>query len=96
MFNTGDIHTVSDFNRKSAEHISRLKDTKRPEILTVNGKPAVVVQDAAAYEEMAKLADMMDSVTHIKKALEQEGRPIEEFFAEFEKKHGIGSAKIQD
>ena len=53
------------------------------------GKPAVVVQDAVAYEEMARLADMMDSVSHINKALDQKGRPIEEFFAEFEKKHGI-------
>ncbi|HED06041.1 MAG TPA: type II toxin-antitoxin system Phd/YefM family antitoxin, partial [Ignavibacteria bacterium] len=62
MFNTSDIYTVSDFNRKPSEHIKRLSRSKRPEILTVNGKAAVIVQDAKAYEEMAKRADMMDSI----------------------------------
>jgi hypothetical protein len=28
-----------------------------PQILTVNGEAAIVVQDAASYEEMAALAD---------------------------------------
>jgi len=95
MFNTSDIYTVSDFNRKPSEHIKRLKNSKRPEILTVNGKAAVIVQDAAAYEEMARQADMMDSLNNIKKALAQKGRPIGEFFKEFEKKHGISGAEIQ-
>ncbi len=95
MFNTSDIYTVSDFNRKPSEHIKRLSKNKRPEILTVNGKAAVIVQDAEAYEEMAKRADMMDSINNIKEALAQKGRPISEFFKEFEKKHGISSAEIQ-
>jgi len=93
MFNVGDIYTLSDFNRKSSEHIKRLTNSRRPEILTVNGKAAVVIQDAAAYEEMAKQADMMNSIKNIKKALVQEGRPIGEFFRQFEKKYGISAAE---
>jgi len=55
MFSMDAIHPVSDFSRKPAEHIKRLKETGRPEILTVNGKAAVVIQDAKAYEEMTHL-----------------------------------------
>ncbi len=89
MFNSSDIHTVTDFSRKPAEHIKRLAETKRPEILTVNGKAAVVVQDAETYERMAELADYADSIMSIRKAMSENGRPLGEFTAEFEAKHGI-------
>lgn len=89
MFNSSDIHTVTDFSRKPAEHIKRLNESKRPEILTVNGKAAVVVQDAETYEKMAELADYADSIINIRQALSEEGRPLEEFATEFEAKHGI-------
>ena len=89
MFSSSDIHTVTDFSRKPAEHIKRLMDTKRPEILTVNGKVTVVVQDAETYEKMAELADYADSIITIRRALSEEGRPLREFTAEFEAKHGI-------
>ena len=46
------IRPVADFSRKPAEHIKRLKETGRPEILAVNGKAEVVIQDAKAHEEM--------------------------------------------
>jgi len=48
-----------------------------------------IFQLVMIFRSATKLADMMDSVNHIKKALAQKGRPIEEFFAEFEKKYGI-------
>ncbi|MBK8972287.1 MAG: type II toxin-antitoxin system Phd/YefM family antitoxin [Hahellaceae bacterium] len=89
MFSSSDIHTVTDFSRKPAEHIKRLTRTKRPEILTVNGKAAVVVQDAETYEKMAELADYAESIINIRKALTEKGRSIAEFATEFESKHGI-------
>jgi len=89
MFRSSDIHTVTDFSRKPAEHIKRLTQSKRPEILTVNGKAAVVVQDAETYERMAQLADYAESIVNIRKALSEEGRPLQDFAAEFEAKHGI-------
>ena len=52
-----DIDTLDSFRRKSRQHIDRLQATGRPEVLTVNGKPAVVVQAAAAYQkQMEKVA----------------------------------------
>lgn len=89
MFHSSDIHTVTDFSRKPAEHIKRLNKSKRPEILTVNGKAAVVVQDAETYERMAQLADYAESLVNIRQALSEKGRPLKEFTAEFETRHGI-------
>lgn len=33
-----DTYTVSDFSNKPTEHIKRLMDSKRPEVLTLDGK----------------------------------------------------------
>ncbi len=89
MFYSTDIHTVTEFSRKPAEHIKRLNESKRPEILTVNGKAAVVVQDAETYEKMAQLADYAESIVNIRKALSESGRPLDAFTTEFEAKNGI-------
>lgn len=89
MFNSSDIHTVTDFSRKPAEHIKRLNESKRPEILTVNGKAVVVVHDVETYERMAELAVYAESIQSIRKALTEEGRPIGQFSADFESRHGI-------
>ncbi len=89
MFYSADIHTVTEFSRKPAEHIKRLNESKRPEILTVNGKAAVVVQDAETYEKMAQLADYAESIVNIRKALSERGRPLDAFTTEFEAKNGI-------
>ena len=89
MFQSSDIHTVTDFSRKPAEHIKRLNESKRPELLTVNGKAAVVVQDAETYEKMATLAEYAESVNSIRQAMAERGRPLDEFTTEFEARHGI-------
>lgn len=89
MFHSSDIHTVTEFSRKPAEYIKRLAESKRPEILTVNGKAAVVIQDAETYEKMAALANIAESIQSIRQALSEDGRPLGKFTAEFEAKHGI-------
>ena len=45
---TKDIQPMTTFRNHSAEIMQHLKDTKRPVVLTVNGKAAAVVQDAEA------------------------------------------------
>lgn len=89
MFNSSDIHTLTDFSRKQAEHIKRLMESKRPEILTVNGKAAVVLQDAETYERMAALAEYAESIQNIRQALTEEGRPLDQFTKDFEATNGI-------
>ncbi len=81
------IHPVSDFSRKPAEYIKRLKETKKPEILTVNGKAEVVVQDAKAYEEMVALLETVKKVNVASAAFDNgEGISVQEAFEKLDGK----------
>ncbi len=52
MIRPEDIGSLTDFARNTRAHLDRLRRTGRPELLTVNGKAAVVVQNAAAYQRL--------------------------------------------
>lgn len=96
MFTMDSIRPVSDFSRKPAEHIKRLKETGRPEILTVNGKAELVIQSAKAYEEMVDLLGTLEKIAYAAKEHDEgKGVPIDEFFREFEKKHGLKRDAVQ-
>ncbi len=96
MFTMDSIHPVSDFSRKPAEHIKRLKETGRPEILTVNGKAEVVIQSAKAYEEMVDLIGTLEKIARAGKEHDEgQGIPVDEFFRAFEKKHGLMRDAVQ-
>ena len=81
---------VSDFSRKPAEHIKRLKETGKPEVLTVNGKAAILIQDARAYEAMASLLHSLQQIaTAVKEHDEGHGIPAHETFKRLETKYGL-------
>ena len=48
-----------------------------------------VVKDAETCEKMAALAAYAESVQSIRQAMSEQGRPLEEFTAEFEARNGI-------
>ena len=88
-----DIQPLTTFRRRSSQFLKQIKKTKRPVILTVNGKAAAVIQDAEAYQRLLDLAAQADAREGIRQGLEDarkgRSRPIEEFFQEFEAKHGL-------
>ncbi len=90
---TKDIQPLTTFRNNSVKMMQRLKKTRRPIILTVNGKPEAVVQDAAAYQRLLDLAAEAGADEGIRQGLEElrqgKGRPAREFFEEMRKKHGI-------
>jgi prevent-host-death family protein len=90
---TTDIQSLTTFRRSSGEFMKRLKKSKRPLVLTVNGKAAAVVQDAEAYQRLLDIAAQADAKEGIRQGLDDERKgklqPIREFFAEFEATHGI-------
>ena len=49
---TKDIQSLTAFRRRSGDFMKLLKKRKRPLVLTVRGKAAAVVQDAAAYQRL--------------------------------------------
>jgi hypothetical protein len=58
------IRSLTDFQRNTKSHLRRLKTTGRPEVLTVNGRAELIVQDAAAYEET------LDAIRGIQRGLD--------------------------
>jgi len=59
MIRPEDIGSLTDFSRNTKAHLKRLKRTGRPELLTVNGKAEVVVQNASAYERWIRLLERL-------------------------------------
>ena len=90
---TKDIQSLTTFRRQSGDFMKQLKKTKRPVVLTVNGKAAAIVQDAEAYQRLLDIAASADEEEAIRQGLEDvkkgRTRPAREFFAEFEAKHGL-------
>lgn len=70
MLDVHQIKPLTDFLRHSKVHIEDLKRTGAPELLTVNGEAAVVVQDAAAYQELVRLAEQARDDARLINALE--------------------------
>jgi prevent-host-death family protein len=88
-----DIRSLTDFKRNTDDFVKQMKKTKAPVVLTVNGKAELVVQDAESYQAMLDRLEQIDAIEGIRRGLEQmergEGKPAEEVFAEFRKRHGI-------
>jgi prevent-host-death family protein len=87
---TKDIQSLTTFRRQSGDFMKQLKKSKRPVVLTVNGKAAAVVQDAEAYQRLLDIAASADEDEAIRQGLEDvkagRTRPARKFFAEFESK----------
>jgi prevent-host-death family protein len=90
---TQDIQPLTTFRNNSAEFIQQLKDTKRPIILTVNGKPEAVLQDPAEYQRLLNMAAAADAREGIRQGLADVAagrtRPAKEAFDELRAKHRI-------
>ena len=76
MLRPEDIHSLTDFKRRTAEHVRALRRSGRPRVLTVNGRAAVVVADAAAYAELVELVDRLRTRAAVAEGLRdlREGR----------------------
>lgn len=89
MFLPHDIDTLDNFKRQTKRVIARLRKTGRPQVLTLNGRAAVIIQDAGAYEREAALRsaqDEHDTIAGIRESTAQldrgEYRPAAAFFDE--------------
>lgn len=57
---TEDIQSLTTFRRRSGDFLKQLRKSKRPVVLTVNGKAAAIVQDAEAYQRLLDIAAAAD------------------------------------
>ena len=90
-----DIHSLSDFKRKTATLMTRMKKTGNPVVLTINGKAEMIVQDAASYQRLLELADQADMIEFLRESRAdiEAGRtkPALEVLEQLAKKHKLKS-----
>jgi prevent-host-death family protein len=82
-----DIMSLSTFKRDSNKVMRQMKKTKQPVVLTINGKAAVVVQDAEGYQGLLDLKERSETIAVLRQRLasldSKKGRTADEFFNEF-------------
>ena len=68
---TEDIKSVSELKKRTREVFEQVHHTGRPVIVTVNGKPDVVLLDATVFEKKLKILNLgvllAEAETDIKK-----------------------------
>ena len=60
---TKDIISITELKKHTNNILQQVHNTKRPVILTVNGKAEAVLLDASEYERMTVALDIMQKLT---------------------------------
>ncbi len=89
-----DIQSLSTFKQNASRVVKEIQETKEPVILTVNGKAAVVVQDAESYQRMIDHREYLETAAILRERLKDlddpsKWVPAEEVFERLGKKYGI-------
>lgn len=66
-----DIEPLSEFRKRSADFVKRLKRDKQPIILTQHGKSAAVLMDVSEYERFTLKMEMLEDLLDAKQEVEQ-------------------------
>lgn len=93
MIDLKNVRSLTDFQRNAKGHLRRLQKSGKPEVLTVNGEAALVVQSAESYQAMMEDLELLKTLRGIRRGLDQaergEGRPMREFLRELAGGRGI-------
>lgn len=95
MIKIEDIHSLSDFQRNTREHIEHLTATGRPSVLTVHGRAEIVVQSAEGYQRLLDIAQNAAAIVAVQRGLagadEGSGVDADDAFAALEAELGISA-----
>lgn len=69
MLDTSHIFSLTDFLRNHTAHVSRITSKREPELLTVNGKAAVVVQDHETWQQLVRDAERTRTADAIREGI---------------------------
>lgn len=94
MVDLTDIHPLTGFLRDHKAHLERLAATGRPEVLTVNGKARVVIQDAASYQRLLEALEAVHTEQIIRERLAsldrgEPGVPASDVLADIRRRIGF-------
>jgi PHD/YefM family antitoxin component YafN of YafNO toxin-antitoxin module len=88
-----DIRPLTYFRRQSAEAVRQLKASRRPMVLTINGKAELVVQDAVSYQRLLDIAAQADAREGVRQGMvdisQGRTRPSREVFDEIREEYGV-------
>ncbi len=71
LLDTRQIHSMSDFVRNPKAHVARLKETRTPEVLTVNGRAEVVILDTETYENLVERVRSAEAISSLRAHMAQ-------------------------
>ena len=79
-----DIRSVTDLKRKTKEILNQVHRTRRPVVLTVNGKADAVLMDTNTYEKHLKAGNMARFLARGEEDIAAgRTRPVRSFLKEF-------------
>ena len=83
---TEDIKTVSDLKKKTRELFKQIHRTGRPIIVTVNGKPDIILLDVEVFEKKLKALNLRSLLSKAEDDLNKgRVRAVRSFLKEFKK-----------
>ena len=93
MLSLRHIYSLTDFLRNHKEHLARMQRENVAEVLTINGRPEVVIQTSEGYQSLLDRLDYAESVAGIKAAYAQhkagEARDYDIAVAELRKEYDL-------
>jgi prevent-host-death family protein len=91
LIDVKNIHSLSEFKRRAAELVAKLKESNRPLVLTVNGHAQAVVLGSELYQRMIELLEESNQEKLLDQALRDmdrgKGRPAKEVLGEIRRKY---------
>lgn len=57
-----DIHPLSEFRAHTAAFVQKLRETKRPVVLTQHGRSAAVLLDVGEYEALIEQIELLQDI----------------------------------
>ena len=100
MLDTRQTHAMSDFLQDPERHVARLKETRVPEVLTVDGRAEVVLLDTETYESMVEQLDHAKAVAAARAHMAQarkNGPPQEAITeAEIERRQAVMNELVEE
>jgi prevent-host-death family protein len=91
---TRDIQSLSDFKQNASKFVKQVQETREPIVLTVNGKPAVVLRDADSYQALVDRDERVKEIELVRQRLASlkagsKRIPADEVFRKISLKYGI-------
>ena len=88
-----EVQPLDAFRDNPVQLLDRLKTTHRPITLTIDGKPAAILQDPAEYQRLLDVVDEADARDGIRRGLAdiEAGRirSARDAFADLDREYGI-------